>query len=119
MEERGGAIELLLPLATLEPVRELLLQRFLGEKFGRDTIWESHLATELWSTEIEIDAILDKKVMELGDVMDLLNHAYIIGICFVIAIYQCNLFFKVLQVLKQFIHYFFLDKLKLFYFLNR
>ena len=70
MEERGGTIELLLPLATLEPVRELLLQRFLGEKFGRDSIWEGHLATELWSTEVEIDAVLDKKIMELGDVMN-------------------------------------------------
>ena len=70
MENRGGSIELLLPLATLEPVRELLLQRFLGEKFGRDSIWEGHLATELWSTEVEIDAVLDRKIMELGDVMN-------------------------------------------------
>ena len=69
MEDRGGEIELMLPYATLEPVRELLLQRFLGEKFGRDTIWESHLATELWSTQVEIDAVLDRKIMELGDVM--------------------------------------------------
>ncbi len=69
MEDRGGKIELMLPYATLEPVRELLLQRFLGEKFGRDTIWESHLATELWSTQVEIDAVLDRKIMELGDVM--------------------------------------------------
>ncbi len=44
MEDRGGRLELLLPYATLEPVRELLLQQFMGEKFGRDSIWESHLA---------------------------------------------------------------------------
>ena len=31
-------LELLLPYATLEPVRELLLQMFMGEKFGRDAI---------------------------------------------------------------------------------
>ena len=36
MEDRGGRVELLLPYATLEPVRELLLQQFMGEKFGRD-----------------------------------------------------------------------------------
>ena len=36
MEDRGGRIELLLPYATLEPVREMLLQQFMGEKFGRD-----------------------------------------------------------------------------------
>ena len=70
MEDRGGKVELLLPYATLEPVRELLLQRFLGEKFGRDSIWEGHLATELWFTEIELDAVLDEKVMDLGEVMN-------------------------------------------------
>jgi len=46
MEDRGGRLELLLPYATLEPVRELLLQQFMGEKFGRDSIWETHLAEE-------------------------------------------------------------------------
>ena len=51
MEDRGGRTELLLPYATLEPIRKLLLQQFMGEKFGRDSIWEGHLATELWSTK--------------------------------------------------------------------
>src|SRR3954465_13158321 len=44
MEDRGGRIELLLPYATLEPIRKMLLQQFMGEKFGRDNIWEGHLA---------------------------------------------------------------------------
>ncbi|PWR19798.1 flagellar motor switch protein FliM [Zavarzinia compransoris] len=70
MEDRGGRIELVLPYATIEPVRELLLQMFMGEKFGRDTIWESHLATELWSTEVQVDAVLDEQVMNLGEVMN-------------------------------------------------
>jgi flagellar motor switch protein FliM len=71
MEDRGGRIELLLPYATLEPIRKLLLQQFMGEKFGRDSIWESHLATELWSTRVEIDAILDEQVLSLNKVMNL------------------------------------------------
>jgi flagellar motor switch protein FliM len=71
MEDRGGRIELLLPYATLEPVRELLLQMFMGEKFGRDSIWEGHLATELWYTQVQIEAVLDEKVMKLGKVMEL------------------------------------------------
>ncbi|HMM13719.1 MAG TPA: flagellar motor switch protein FliM [Parvibaculum sp.] len=70
MEDRGGRIEMLLPYATLEPIRELLLQMFMGEKFGRDSIWESHLATELWSTEIPIEAVLDEQKMSLREVMD-------------------------------------------------
>jgi flagellar motor switch protein FliM len=71
MEDRGGRIEMLLPYATLEPIRKLLLQQFMGEKFGRDSIWESHLATELWSTKVDIEAILDEQTMPLRQVMDL------------------------------------------------
>ena len=69
MEDRGGKLELLLPYATLEPVRELLLQQFMGEKFGRDSIWETHLAEELWSTDVELDVVLDEQEMRLSDVM--------------------------------------------------
>jgi len=71
MEDRGGQMELLLPYATLEPVRELLLQMFMGEKFGRDSIWETHLAEELWMTEVELEAVLDTQTMRLSDVFDM------------------------------------------------
>ncbi len=71
MEDRGGRLELLLPYATLEPVRELLLQMFMGEKFGRDSIWETHLAEELWMTEVEMEAVLDEQVMSLRDILNL------------------------------------------------
>jgi|TARA_B110000438_G_C15747580_1_gene621434 flagellar motor switch protein FliM len=70
MEDRGGRIELMLPYATLEPVRELLLQMFMGEKFGRDSIWETHLANELWNTDVELDAVLDQVVVSLSEVMN-------------------------------------------------
>ncbi len=71
MEDRGGRMELLLPYATLEPVRELLLQQFMGEKFGRDSIWETHLAEELWATEVDLEVVLDEQVMSLANVLAL------------------------------------------------
>jgi flagellar motor switch protein FliM len=71
MEDRGGRVELLLPYATLEPVRELLLQQFMGEKFGRDSIWETHLAEELWHTDVELSVVLDEQVMRLSDIIAL------------------------------------------------
>ena len=64
-------MELVWPYATIEPVRELLLQRFMGEKFGRDTIWESHLANELWVTDVPVEAVLDEQILTLGEVMNL------------------------------------------------
>ena len=71
MEDRGGRIELLLPYATLEPIRKMLLQQFMGEKFGRDNIWESHLATELWTTQMEVRAVLDEQQVSLHRVLNL------------------------------------------------
>ncbi|MCB4823712.1 flagellar motor switch protein FliM [Roseicella aerolata] len=71
MEDRGGKVELLLPYATLEPVRELLLQQFMGEKFGRDSIWETHLAEELRHTELSLNVVLDEQAMPLASVMSL------------------------------------------------
>ena len=71
IEDRGGRLELLIPYATLEPVRELLLQMFMGEKFGRDSIWETHLAEELWVTDVPLKAVLDEQMMRLGEVFDL------------------------------------------------
>lgn len=71
MEDRGGRVELLLPYSTLEPIRKMLLQQFMGEKFGRDNIWEGHLATELWTTETEVRCVLDEQQMPLSKVLDL------------------------------------------------
>src|ERR1700723_3242105 len=71
MEDRGGRIELLLPYATLEPIRKMLLQQFMGEKFGRDNIWEGHLATELWTTQLAVRAVLDEQEVPLSRVLDL------------------------------------------------
>lgn len=70
MEDRGGRLELLIPYATLEPVRELLLQMFMGEKFGRDSIWETHLAGELWMTDVQLSAELDQITLPLQDVLN-------------------------------------------------
>ncbi|KKC33545.1 flagellar motor switch protein FliM [Devosia psychrophila] len=66
MDDRGGKIEILLPYATIEPIREQLLQMFMGEKFGRDPIWEGHLATEIYSADVEIEAVLHEQELPLS-----------------------------------------------------
>ncbi len=71
MEDRGGTIELLLPYATIEPIRDVLLQMFMGEKFGRDPNWEGHLATELGQAEIAVDAVLYEARLPLRQIMAL------------------------------------------------
>src|SRR5690242_13087811 len=71
MEDRGGTIELLLPYATIEPIRDVLLQMFMGEKFGRDPVWEGHFATEVAQAEIAVDAVLYESDIPLKQLMKL------------------------------------------------
>lgn len=71
MEGRGGSLHLLLPYATIEPIRELLLESFMGEKLGRDPIWENHLATEVWQAGVDVTCVLHETRMPLKRVMKL------------------------------------------------
>jgi flagellar motor switch protein FliM len=71
MDDRGGKIEILLPYATIEPIREQLLQMYMGEKFGRDPIWEGHLATEIFAADVELDAILHEIDLPLSRILNL------------------------------------------------
>jgi flagellar motor switch protein FliM len=71
MDDRGGKIEILLPYATIEPIREQLLQMYMGEKFGRDPIWEGHLATEIYSAEVPIEAVLHEFDLPLSRTLDM------------------------------------------------
>lgn len=68
MEDRGGRLDLMLPYATLEPVRDILLQMFMGERYGRDTIWENHLVEELWNTQVELKACLKEQMINLREI---------------------------------------------------
>ncbi|MBW7910810.1 MAG: flagellar motor switch protein FliM [Alphaproteobacteria bacterium] len=70
MGDRSGRIEVMIPYATLEPIREILLQMFMGEKFGRDSIWEGHLTRELFQTDVHLSAILGETSVSLNDILN-------------------------------------------------
>ncbi len=71
MDDRGGKVEILLPYATIEPIREQLLQMFMGEKFGRDPIWEGHLASEIYAADTSIEAVLHEWELPLSEMLNL------------------------------------------------
>lgn len=70
LEGREGKMQFCLPYATLEPIREQLLQQFMGEKFGQDNIWENHLSQELYHTTMHLDAVLDEMKLPLNEVLE-------------------------------------------------
>ncbi|ANC92693.2 flagellar motor switch protein FliM [Azospirillum humicireducens] len=69
VERRTGHIDIVIPYATLEPIRGKLVQMFMGEKFGHDTVWESHLKNELMRSKLELVAVLAETKVPLGEVL--------------------------------------------------
>lgn len=69
LDGRSGSVSLLIPYAALEPVRNVLLQQFMGEKFGRDSMWESHLKSELRRTNVDLSAVLGQATVNLADIL--------------------------------------------------
>ena len=70
LEERDGIMQFCLPYATLEPIRDQLLQQFMGEKFGHDNIWENHLAQELFATSTTMKCVMGEQPHLLSEVLD-------------------------------------------------
>ncbi|NJO37121.1 MAG: hypothetical protein HC871_05215 [Rhizobiales bacterium] len=71
MDSRGGSLEVLIPYPTLEPVQHLLKQMFMGEKFGRDAVWEAHWTDEMMQTDVEVEVSLGEQMVPLSELMSL------------------------------------------------
>lgn len=70
IDGRGGGVQFCIPYASIEPVREQIVQMFMGEKSGQDNIWATHLEHEVWDADVEIDAVLGQIELPLGDVLN-------------------------------------------------
>lgn len=71
LDGRRAAFSIVLPFATLEPVRAVFRQGFPGAKQGRDGLWSGHLATEIWQAEMEAEAVLHECALPLHRILDL------------------------------------------------
>jgi flagellar motor switch protein FliM len=69
MDGRGGSLQLVLPHASIEPMRDTLRQTYPGEKLGRDALWGQHLAQELLASSLRLSAVLDEPMVGLGELM--------------------------------------------------
>ena len=70
LEERDGIMQFCMPYATLEPIRDQLLQQSMGEKFGHDNIWENHLAQELHATKTNMKCVMGEQMHQLSEVLN-------------------------------------------------
>lgn len=71
LDGREANLSVALPFATIEPVRAIFRQGFVGAKQGRDPLWSGHLATEIWHAAIEAEAVLHECALPLHRILDL------------------------------------------------
>ncbi len=69
VNDQPGYLDLVIPYATLEPVRAMLLQVFMGESFGGDCAWEQHFRHELMKMTVDLRAVLSQSRVTLGDAL--------------------------------------------------
>ncbi|HCU07231.1 MAG TPA: flagellar motor switch protein FliM [Holosporales bacterium] len=67
--KRGGTIDIVFPHVMIDPIKESLSQNYMGEKFGGDTVWENHLASQLWEADLPIEAVLPEQTLSLREVL--------------------------------------------------
>lgn len=67
--EVGGAINICLPYSMIQPIRELLFSAMQGDHLSADKNWNSLMAKQIKSAEIELVAVLGQAKLTVEDLM--------------------------------------------------
>ena len=65
-----GALKVIFPYTTLEPLKGSLQQMFVGERIGRDAAWERHFERAVLNTELSFEAILHQQFSTLNEILN-------------------------------------------------
>lgn len=65
-----GALKVIFPYTTLEPLKSSLQQMFVGERIGRDATWENHFEKAVLDTELAFEAILHQQYATLNEIFN-------------------------------------------------
>lgn len=68
-EGRGGAITYIIPYNTLDPIRPILMQPFLGGKLGGDDSWRAELDQKLKTATVTLNAVLHELEQPMSKVL--------------------------------------------------
>jgi flagellar motor switch protein FliM len=71
LDERGGVVDIVIPYATIEPIKSLLQQIFIGEKFGSDATWEESMLERVFSVDLPLEAVILDRPTKLSSVANL------------------------------------------------
>lgn len=67
--EVGGAINICLPYSMIQPIRELLFSAMQGDHLSADKNWNSLMARQIKSAEVELVAVLGQAKLTVEDLM--------------------------------------------------
>jgi flagellar motor switch protein FliM len=65
---RGGQMFLIIPHSALNPLRQKLAHVVAGDGRAADPNWRGQMESEVQRTEVTLNAVLDERVLALGDV---------------------------------------------------
>jgi flagellar motor switch protein FliM len=71
IRSQTGIMSVLLPYTTIEPVREKLQQKFMGEQLNLQSVWDVHMQREVAAMDLEIKAVLGEQIMTVNEVQNL------------------------------------------------
>ena len=66
-----GIMSVLLPYTTIEPVREKLQRKFMGEQVNLQSVWDVHMQREVAAMDVEIKAELGEQTLTVEEVQNL------------------------------------------------
>lgn len=67
--EFSGTLDMVIPHTSLDPIREDLLKKHVGDSFGNQGVWRSYLTRELLQADFEMSAILLEEKKLLSEVL--------------------------------------------------
>jgi flagellar motor switch protein FliM len=70
MGDFEGLMEIVLPHASFDPIREKLVNKYVGDTFGPANLWQPYLEHEIRQVELELSAVLFEETFSLLDVIE-------------------------------------------------
>ncbi len=71
LDGRGGTVDFMIPYATIEPIKNLLQQVFIGERFGSDAGWEELMLERVYGIDMPLEAVIVDKTRPLSEIAKL------------------------------------------------
>jgi flagellar motor switch protein FliM len=67
MEDRKGAIYIVLPYVTIDPIKKVLTKSYIGERGNKDPAWINHMEREIKKADVCLEVVLSGIDSKLRD----------------------------------------------------